>query len=77
MESYGKIGFTCSRFTKDDLIDSRRRGTCLSKGLSEALQLIKVERRDVPIDMARVRYRSQLVITKEANNLLSEAAELD
>ena len=44
------------------------------KGLSEALQLIRGERPDVPIDVARVRYRSQLVITREADNLLKEAA---
>jgi chromosome partitioning protein len=44
------------------------------KGLSEALQLIKGESPDVPVDVARVRYRSQLVITKEADNLLTEAA---
>ncbi|MEO1672604.1 MAG: ParA family protein, partial [Cyanobacteria bacterium J06631_2] len=48
------------------------------KGLSEAIQLIKGERPDVPIDVARVRYRSQLVITREADELLKEAAgELD
>ena len=47
------------------------------KGLSEAVQLIR-EERDVPIDVVRVRYRSQLVITREADNLLTEAAkELD
>jgi chromosome partitioning protein len=45
------------------------------KGLSEAIELIKGERPDVPIDVARVRYRSQLVITKEADNLLTESAE--
>ena len=45
------------------------------KGLSEALQLIKGERPDVPIDVVRVRYRPKLVITREADNLLTEAAE--
>lgn len=45
------------------------------KGLSEAIELIKGERPDVPIDVARVRYRSQLVLTREADNLLTEAAE--
>ena len=44
------------------------------KGLSEALELIRGERSDVPIDVARVRYRPKLVITREADNLLSEAA---
>ncbi len=44
------------------------------KGLSEALQLIRDERPDVPIDVVRVRYRSKLVITREADNLLTEAA---
>jgi chromosome partitioning protein len=48
------------------------------KGLSEAVQLIREERPDVPIDVVRVRYRSRLVITKEADELLAEAAsELD
>ena len=44
------------------------------KGLSEALQLIRGERPDVPIDVVRVRYRSKLVITREADDLLTEAA---
>lgn len=44
------------------------------KGLSEALQLIRGERPDVPIDVVRVKYRSKLVITREADNLLTEAA---
>ena len=44
------------------------------KGLSEALQLIKGERPDVKIDVVRVRYRPKLVITREADNLLTEAA---
>jgi chromosome partitioning protein len=44
------------------------------KGLSEAVQLIREERPDVPIDVLRVRYRPRLVITKEAEELLTEAA---
>jgi chromosome partitioning protein len=44
------------------------------KGLSEAVQLIREESPDVPIDVVKVRYRPQLVITKEAEKLLSEAA---
>lgn len=44
------------------------------KGLSEAVQLIREERSDVPIDVVRVRYRPRLVITKEADELLAEAA---
>ena len=44
------------------------------KGLSEALELIRGERPDVPIDVVRVKYRSKLVITREADNLLTEAA---
>jgi chromosome partitioning protein len=44
------------------------------KGLSEAVQLIREERPDVPIDVVRVRYRPRLVITKEADELLAEAA---
>ena len=45
------------------------------KGLSEAVQLIRDERPDVPIDVVRVRYRSKLVITREADQLLTEASE--
>ncbi len=45
------------------------------KGLSEALELIRGERPDVPIDVVRVKYRSKLVITREADNLLTEAAK--
>jgi chromosome partitioning protein len=44
------------------------------KGLSEAVQLIREERPDVPIDVVRVRYRSQLVITRESDELLKGAA---
>ena len=44
------------------------------KGLSEAVQLIREERGEVPIDVVRVRYRPQLVITREADRLLTEAA---
>ncbi|MDJ0577766.1 MAG: ParA family protein [Xenococcaceae cyanobacterium MO_234.B1] len=45
------------------------------KGLSEAVQLIRDERPSTPIDVVRVRYRPKLVITREADQLLSEAAE--
>lgn len=45
------------------------------KGLSEAVQLIREERALLPIDVVRVRYRSQLIITREADLLLTEAAQ--
>jgi len=44
------------------------------KGLSEAVQLIRDERPQVPIDVLRVRHRPRLVITKEAEDLLAQAA---
>jgi chromosome partitioning protein len=44
------------------------------KGLSEAVQLIREERPDVPINVVRVRHRPRLVITKEAEELLTQAA---
>ena len=48
------------------------------KGLSEAIQLIREERPGVPIDVLRCRYKSRLVVTKEADELLTEAIpELD
>ncbi len=46
------------------------------KGLSEAVQLIREERPHVPIDVVRVRHRSRLLITKEAEQLLTEAANV-
>ncbi|MGK7915747.1 MAG: ParA family protein [Prochloraceae cyanobacterium] len=45
------------------------------KGLSEAVQLIREERASVPIDVVRVRYRSKLVITRESDRLLVQAAK--
>lgn len=48
------------------------------KGLSEAIHLIRDERPQVPIDVVRCRYKSRLVVTKEADQLLEEGAgELD
>lgn len=44
------------------------------KGLSEAVQLIREERPDVPIDVLRCRYKRRLVVTKEADELLAEAS---
>jgi chromosome partitioning protein len=48
------------------------------KGLSEAVELIRGEREDIAIDVVRTRYKPRLVLTKEADELLTEAAaELD
>jgi chromosome partitioning protein len=44
------------------------------KGLSEAVELIRGERADIKIDVLRVRYKPRLVLTKEADDLLIEAA---
>ena len=44
------------------------------KGLSEAVQLIRDERPEVSIDVLRCRYKPRLVVTKEADELLAEAA---
>ena len=44
------------------------------KGLSEAVELIRAERADIPIDVVRTRYKPRLVLTKEADDLLIEAA---
>ena len=38
------------------------------------MQLIREERPDVPIDVLRCRYKQRLVVTKEADDLLLEAA---
>lgn len=45
------------------------------KGLSEAIHLIRDERPIVPIDVLRCRYKTRLVVTKEADQLLEEAAK--
>jgi chromosome partitioning protein len=44
------------------------------KGLTEAVELIREERGDIPIDIVRTRYKPRLVLTKEADDLLIEAA---
>jgi chromosome partitioning protein len=44
------------------------------KGLSEAVELIRGERTDIPIDVVRTRYKPRLVLTKEADDLLIEAS---
>jgi chromosome partitioning protein len=44
------------------------------KGLSEAVELIRGERAEIPIEVLRTRYRPRLVLTKEADDLLIEAA---
>lgn len=45
------------------------------KGISEAVQLIRAESPNTPIDVLRVRYRSRLVITQEADELLIGSAD--
>jgi len=44
------------------------------KGLSEAVELIREEKADIPIDVVRTRYKPRLLLTKEADDLLIEAA---
>lgn len=44
------------------------------KGLSEAVELIRGEKPEVPIDILRTRYKSRLVLSKEADKLLTESA---
>lgn len=44
------------------------------KGLSEAIELIRNERPDIPIDVLRCRYRARLTVAREADALLQEAA---
>ncbi len=45
------------------------------KGLSEAMTLIRNDDQQKPIEVLRTRYKSRLVLTKEADDLLIEAAE--
>lgn len=44
------------------------------KGLSEAVELIRGERANILIEVLRTRYKPRLVLTKEADDLLIEAA---
>ena len=45
------------------------------KGLSEAVDLIRGEDQQKPIEVLRTRYKPRLVLTKEADDLLIESAE--
>jgi chromosome partitioning protein len=45
------------------------------KGLSEAIELIKGESPDKPIAVLRVRHRKQLVLTREADQMLLASAD--
>jgi chromosome partitioning protein len=44
------------------------------KGMSEAVSLIRGEREQMPIEVLRTRYRSRLVLTRESDDLLIDAA---
>lgn len=44
------------------------------KGLSEAIALIRDENTNIPIDVLRCRYKRQLVLTREADDLLVGSA---
>lgn len=45
------------------------------KGLSEAIELIRGDSPDKPVDVLRTRYRRTLVLTREADDLLVESAQ--
>lgn len=45
------------------------------KGLSEAIELIRGDAPNKPIDVLRTRYKRTLVLTREADDLLIESAE--
>ena len=45
------------------------------KGLAEAIELIKGETPDKPLDVLRGQYDSRLVLTREADEMLIDAAE--
>lgn len=44
------------------------------KGFSEAVSLIREERKDMPIEVLRVRYKTKLVLTREADEMLIDSA---
>lgn len=45
------------------------------RGLSEAIELIRGESADIPIDVLRTRHKPRLVLSREADQLLKEASE--
>jgi len=45
------------------------------KGLSEAVALIRDENEQIPIEVLRTRYKSRLVLTREADDMLVAGAE--
>jgi chromosome partitioning protein len=45
------------------------------KGLSEAVDLIRSENTNLPIEVVRTRYKPRLVLTREADDMLIESAE--
>lgn len=45
------------------------------KGLSEAVELIREESPDIPIEVLRTRYKRQLVLTREADDLMVAGGE--
>lgn len=45
------------------------------KGLSEAVELVRGESSDIPIEVLRTRYKPRLVLTREADDLLIASAE--
>ena len=45
------------------------------KDLAEAVELVREESSDLPIDVLRSRYRSRLVITKEYDAMLESGAD--
>ena len=45
------------------------------KGLSEAIDLIRGENQNLPIDVLRNRYKPRLVLTRESDDLLISSAE--
>lgn len=45
------------------------------KGLSEAVPIIRADRGDIPIDVLRTRYKSRLLLTQKADELLIGSAD--
>jgi len=45
------------------------------KGLSEAVELVRGENTNIPIEVLRTRYKPRLVLTREADDLLISSAE--
>ncbi len=69
------IAVTQTLLTCDRVLIPTINEPAVLKGLSEAVQLIREDRPDLPIDVVRCRYRGRLAVAKQADEMLQKAAD--